>query len=868
MVDLDPKPISSATARISEESSPEVPAASALPNRVSYPSLPMPPELALSLILENAVSTIRMFLEADRVTLHATGEDKRSQVIAESVDKTYLPSLLGLCLSVENWPWQRAPAGIRFAVRGPEDLSAEGPALDPCDPEGLSTMAVRYSVALPILVDERSWGLMVVDRSQPRPYEEREVQLLQGWAKHLAMTIAQNQRLQSALEQEEHHAIIERISSILNTGQTFSQRKQAAMEEIVRALNCNGARLYILPDRSARSAELFVTGDQPNIPYLEETPFWQSLLLGTSLPTKARQWEVRPLPQAEVRGSLAEREDAQNPVCAIPDLYSDSRISALKGAFQTTPIRSILIVPLCYYQGCVGCLTLFRHSTTMQVSWTKPSAPERLAPIEGESVPTSEQKSQSRAREWRSSEINLARLLGAHLYMSVMEWRLQRTIDHHSNHDRLTGLATRMLFCDRLSIALRNLHSNPKSLIAVFFLDLDSFKMINDTLGHDVGDRLLQYAANRLVSCLRSGDLVARWGGDEFTILLQDIQSAEKASATALKLLAALSVPFPFNGQNLYIKASLGIALAPFHGEDADTLLRHADAALYRAKQKGRNTYQLYHPAIGIHVKQRLQLEHNLYLALERQEFELYYQPQISLSTGKISGMEALLRWSSPELGQVSPNQFIPLAEETGLISLIGEWALQAACMQSKAWKTLNLPPVQIAVNLSARQFQDKRLLGIVTRILEETGMIPHYLELEITESIAMQDVEFTNSVLRSLRQLGIKIALDDFGTGHSSLGTLKLFPLDSLKIDRSFVRDLTEDSRDAAIINAIVALGRGLGLSAIAEGVETEAQLEFLREVGCDIAQGYLLSYPLAADAATQFLREYPVGGLSRTDK
>lgn len=854
MADLDPKPISSATAPIPGQSQPRSPAASALPSRVPFPSLSTSPALALSFILENATSALRMFLGVDRVTIYAIGEGGRSKVIAESVDDTYLPSLLGLCLPVEDLPWQPVP----------EEGSAEDVESDPCDPKKRTAIAVRSSKAIPILIDERSWGFLVIDRAQPRPYEEREVQLLQAWAKQLAMAIAQNQRLQSALEQEEHDAIVERISSMLNTGQTFSQRKQAAMEEIVRALNCNGARLYVVPDREVRSAELFVTGDQPNIPYIEETPFWQSLLLGTTFSAEAQSWESLPLPRAEASGSFGERADTQTKVCAIPDLYSEPRISTLKGAFQTTPIRSILIIPLCYYQRCVGCLTLFRHNTSREERWTAPRASESLAPIEGEPIDACEPQSQDMAREWRSSEINLARLLGSHLYMAVMEWRLQRTIDHHSNHDRLTGLATRMLFCDRLSIALRNLRSNPRALLAVFFLDLDGFKMINDTLGHDVGDRLLQYAANRLVSCLHSGDLVARWGSDEFTILLRDVHSAEKASATALKLLAALSVPFPFNGQNIYIKASLGIALAPYHGEDADTLLRHADAALYRAKQKGRNTYQLYHPAIGSNVRQRLQLEHNLYLALERQEFELYYQPQISLSTGKISGMEALLRWSSPELGQVPPSQFIPLAEETGLISLIGEWALQAACLQSKAWKSLNLTPVQIAVNLSARQFQDNRLLGIVTRILKETEMIPHYLELEITESIAMQDVEFTNSVLKSLQQLGIKIALDDFGTGYSSLGTLKLFPLDSLKIDRSFVQDLTEDSRDAAIINAIVALGRGLGLSAIAEGVETEAQLKFLREVGCDIAQGYLLSYPLPADAATQFLRDYTVRGLS----
>jgi diguanylate cyclase (GGDEF)-like protein len=389
-------------------------------------------------------------------------------------------------------------------------------------------------------------------------------------------------------------------------------------------------------------------------------------------------------------------------------------------------------------------------------------------------------------------------------------------------------------------------------MLAVVFLDLDSFKTINDTLGHAVGDQLLQNVAERLTGCLRSGDILARWGGDEFTLLLSPISRAEDTAKIATEILDTLNAPLQFNGQELHIKASLGIALAPYDGEDADTLLKNADAAMYRAKQKGRNNYQLYTSAIGTKAQERLVLENNLYKALERQEFQLYYQPQIDLKTSEIVGMEALIRWHSQESGFISPSQFIPIAEEMGLISPIGEWVLWTACAQNRTWQSLGFPPVRMAVNLSARQFQQKNLVNTIAQVLESTKLEPRYLELEITESIAMQDISLTISVLRTLRSMGIQIAMDDFGTGYSSLSSLKSFPLDKLKIDQSFVRELVTDSFDAAIITALVALGHGLKLEVIAEGVETQEQLAFLRAAKCDGVQGYFLSRPLPAEVAT----------------
>jgi diguanylate cyclase (GGDEF)-like protein len=444
-----------------------------------------------------------------------------------------------------------------------------------------------------------------------------------------------------------------------------------------------------------------------------------------------------------------------------------------------------------------------------------------------------------------------------------MQKRVEDMLLHQASHDRLTGLPNRMLFDERLSLALATTHRYGE-MLAVVFLDLDGFKTINDTLGHAVGDQLLKNVAQRLTGCLRQGDILARWGGDEFTLLLSPISSAEEVTKIAAQILDTLNTPLEFEGQELHIKASMGIALAPYDGEDAQTLLKNADAAMYRAKQQGRNNYQLYTRAIGTKAQERLVLENNLYKALERQEFRLHYQPQINLETGEIVGMEALIRWQSQELGLISPSVFIPIAEEMGLINPIGEWVLWTACAQNRTWQSLGLPPVRMAVNLSARQFQQKNLVKAIAQVLESTKLEPCYLELEITESIAMQDLSSTISVLRTLRSMGIQIAIDDFGTGYSSLSSLKHFPLDKLKIDQSFVRELVTDSSDAAIITALVALGHGLKLEVVAEGVETQEQLTFLRSVRCDGMQGYLLSRPLPAqDATNLFIKRTNLGAI-----
>ncbi len=433
--------------------------------------------------------------------------------------------------------------------------------------------------------------------------------------------------------------------------------------------------------------------------------------------------------------------------------------------------------------------------------------------------------------------------------------RAEETIQYQAFYDLLTGLPNRMLFNQRLELSLKSA-GDRQEMLAVMFVDLDRFKTINDTLGHAIGDRLLQGFAERVTGCLREGDTVARWGGDEFTALLPQIGDREDAAKIAQRIRDALKLPFNLEGHELYISSSIGISLYPQDGADAETLLRNADAALYRAKEHGRNNCRFYIPAMNFQGSLLLMLENRLHCALERQEFAVYYQPQVNVKTGEISGLEALVRWRHPEMGLVSPAQFIPLAEENGLIVPIGEWVLRTACAQNKAWQDAGLKPVRVAVNLSARQFQQPNLVEMVAQILRQTGLDANSLELEVTESTLMQNVEFASAMLRDLREMGVHISMDDFGTGYSSLSYLKRFPFHTIKIDQSFVRDLKNNPPDAAIIAAVSGLANCLGLRLVAEGVETNEQLDLLRSLHCEEMQGYLFSKPLSAQEATKFIQ------------
>jgi diguanylate cyclase (GGDEF)-like protein/PAS domain S-box-containing protein len=427
--------------------------------------------------------------------------------------------------------------------------------------------------------------------------------------------------------------------------------------------------------------------------------------------------------------------------------------------------------------------------------------------------------------------------------------RVEEQIEYQAYHDALTGLPNRRLFRDRLTVALAHAR-RMKHPLAVMFLDLDRFKVVNDTLGHSTGDELLKAVGARLQVSLREEDSIARMGGDEFTILLADLKSTDTAAKIAQKVLDTVALPLQIDGTELFVTTSIGIALFPSDGDTAETLLANADHAMYRAKDAGRNSYQMFTPAMNNRALERLSLENDLRHALDRGELVLHYQPQINIASGRVTGVEALLRWNRPGFGLVGPKDFIPIAEETQLIVPIGEWVLREACRQAREWRGDRASGFRMAVNLSPRQFQHSDLPRVIAAALELSGIAPHDLELEITESLAMQNTTRTIATLQRLREMGVQIAIDDFGTGHSSLNYLRSFPIDSVKIDQEFVQEIEASAADRAIVSAVIGMARGLRLRVTAEGVETEEQLAFLREQGCEDVQGFLFGEPVPAEA------------------
>jgi diguanylate cyclase (GGDEF)-like protein/PAS domain S-box-containing protein len=430
----------------------------------------------------------------------------------------------------------------------------------------------------------------------------------------------------------------------------------------------------------------------------------------------------------------------------------------------------------------------------------------------------------------------------------------EEKLHHLAHHDALTALPNRLLLDARLEHSLQHAH-RVGAHVAVLFLDLDRFKKINDSLGHSVGDELLQLVAKRLLTCIRGEDTIARLGGDELVIVLGHMDKTDYAATIAQAVQDTLSAPFELEGQDVFVSASIGISLYPQDGRDATTLLKNADAAMYMAKSEGRNGFRFYSKELTVSGCDSLALESRLYRAVESEQLLLHFQPQVSLKSGNIVGVEALLRWQHPQLGLLPPAKFIHLAEENGLIEVIGKWVLHSACTQAKAWQKEGLAPFRIAVNISERQLRQNNIIQEIRDVLEDTGLEPHNLELELTESSVMKRAERAAKTLDALRELGTSIAIDDFGTGYSSLSYLKRFSVDRLKIDRSFVRDIPQDASDIALAKSIIALGHSLKLSVVAEGVETQAQRELLTSIGCDEMQGFLYSAPRPASELTRLL-------------
>ncbi|WON75143.1 putative bifunctional diguanylate cyclase/phosphodiesterase [Nitrosospira sp. Is2] len=497
---------------------------------------------------------------------------------------------------------------------------------------------------------------------------------------------------------------------------------------------------------------------------------------------------------------------------------------------------------------------------------------EEAADIREETLHHREETATLRERERRELDtgeaisgdhLTMMRQANAQLVVSVIEAQklaeqveiAKTSLQHLAHHDVLTSLPNRMLLHDRLIQAIE-LARRQGRRFAVLFMDLDRFKHINDSLGHAIGDHLLQSVAQRLSSCVRHSDTLSRLGGDEFVVLLSNIAHPEDAALIAKNMLAELAAPHLIDHHELHISASIGIGIYPDHGEDAETLLQSADSAMYHSKKSGRSNYKFFEHPMNTRAVRRQSIEASLRRALEREEFVLYYQPKIDLHTQRITGAEALIRWQHPEWGLVPPLQFVPIAEDCGLILPIGRWVLGEACRQAQAWRSAGLAQVTVAVNTSVLEFSAPDFLENIRRTLQEESLEAHCLELELTESVLMRDVEFTGGLLRALADLGIMLAIDDFGTGYSSLSYLRQFPIHTLKIDKSFISQITPNRGDAALVSAIISMGKSLNLRVVAEGVETREQSQFLRDQHCDEGQGFYYGNPMTAETFATLLQ------------
>ncbi len=796
--------------------------------------------LDLNQILDTTVAEVRQLLQADRVLTYRINPDGTGSVTNEAVAPGCF-ALMDQPLLEEVFPVESHCFYQQGRVRAITDIKQDG--LSACLVETLHQLGVKSKLVAPILHNQKLWGLLIAHQCHHhREWQSWELDFLKELSAHVGIAIAQATLLKQASQQAQAEATINRLTRLLHTPGDTMRVMQQVIDATVTAVGCTGGQLYISANTEAQSDQLYRSGVQPALTLEVERYLW------------------RHLAQSANSGRHQTTSSEETPtyhLYTLQDFRQDPRLRALGAAFEAVAIHSVLIVPLQYQHQAIGWFSLFRCELGTNLLATD-GFPTRQQTTAAANPSSQDLADTPFALGWHAEDIKLLQTLATHLYITVMQRRIETTIRHQACHDRLTELPNRLLFEEKLVKALEQLklltNRLDSRMLAVCFVDLDHFKAINDTLGHAVGDQLLQQVARRISGCLKEGDVVARWGGDEFTLMLQNIQSTEDVMKVAQRVLNSLREPFVFNRQAFRVTMSIGIALAPGHGQDVETLLKNADAAMYDAKHQGRNNYKIHSSVTIGNALDQLILTHDLHRAVEQSEFVLHYQPQMDLQTGQVTAAEALIRWQHPRKELLMPGEFIATAEVTGQISAIDDWVIRAACAQIRTWQHLGNPPLRIAVNLSAQTIQQKNLPKKIAQILLAHRLDPSQLEVEITERVVMQDIPAAISTLQELKDMGIYISMDDFGTGYSSLAALKQFPLHSLKIAREFIQDLSPESREIAVVQAVIALGHGLNLETVAEGVETVEQLEILRTLGCSSVQGYLLSKPLPAKQLQQF--------------
>ncbi|MGK7891027.1 MAG: EAL domain-containing protein, partial [Leptolyngbyaceae cyanobacterium] len=810
-------------------------------------------------ILQIVAEKVREFLAVDRIKIYQFAADDSGQVIAEAILDDNLPTLKGL-----HFPATDIPPSIRQQfietiesvvidvstkhkslrlVPPPRAKTSIGQAVsesyevtDPCHLQYLLNMGVLASLSTPILYHNTLWGLMVAHHSQTRRFSQQERQTVELVTKEISLGIAQKELFLQVKRHQQIEAFFKKLNQLIEQNLRDSSFK-IILAEIAPIFVADAAYLYIMPGLVEGLTKSYDWGLSTPINHLDRHTPWQDLLQNLQgdrpdIPTM--------VPQVYLRAELAQD-------------------STIYQALAANKVGSLLVIPIRSQRQWLGSLVLLRQEHALETTWAgRGQADERNALPRQSFAAWCEIKQHT--PDWQPEEIQLGRKVGESLCTALVHQFLTHLIDYQASHDTLTQLPKAEFFQGRLALALEQLVQQGE-VLAVVMIDLDQFKRFNDSLGVSIGDQLLLEVAKRLRNRMAKDNdaddhnLLARWHGDCFIFLLSNLTYADEAVHICRYLLDCFQTPFRIRQELLTLSASAGIAFAPYSGDTDELLIHHAEIALHEAKKRGRAAYVTYQPGMGREDSNHISLENALINALAQQELSLVYQPQVEVATGKIVGLEALLRWNSPSHGNISPGVFIPIAERLGLIRSIGEWVFQTACEQVQEWKGMELPLGRISVNLSPHQLNDPEIVSRFQTILTATGADPEDLGLEITESALMENIEVAKHTLGAFREMGFKIALDDFGTGYSSLSVLRDFSIDVLKISRPFLQHISSDPKEVALYRAMVGLGKSLNLVVIAEGVETESEWEFVQHAGCNIVQGYWTSRPLAVDVITSFV-------------
>ncbi len=787
---------------------------------------------------------IQYFLKVDRVNLYRFEANGSGQVVGEAVDRTQLPSFFNL-----YFPSQDVPIAVRerfekkrmrmivdtttthYSLQEPgKKIISDCYSADSCHIRYLKRLGVKSSLTLPILVRDQLWGLLIIHHTSYRHWSEAQLTMVELLVERLTLAITTEDLSQHHQELIKRENILTKIRDLLNSP-TQKNIWYRVLEEVMVSFQGCGAKLY-LNSQEDNPPESYHVGKQSHSSSLED--YFESQDFSATLVPDFPS-EYFPLYHLDLN--------------ALPP-----SLEFIQQEFEGTEIASILIIALTSSTAEIGYLSIFRPIVENLQIWAgRPPEEEQPTQPRDSFEPWSEWTQTYLA--WCDNDFKLAHAIAEKIHSAIRQQQLEETKENPF-YDRLTQLPNRHLFSKQLNIALLEAKST-EELMAVIFFDIDRFEQVNKALGYKAGDLLLKLTAQRLQEVFSSANsTIAHWNGAKFICLIRHLsQNGLTIKKDCMTLAEAFRQPLEVKGETVYISASLGVAIAPYDGETPEILLLNAETAMYNAKRQGGNTFQFYTSDLESSLNP-LSLEADLRKSLEKNQFRLDYQPQVDIRTGRVIAVEALIRWHHPERGLVSPGHFIPLAEETSLICEIGEWTLKEACKQHIQWRKLGLGDIRIAVNISTRQFQQTDFSKTVEKILEATQTPGSALEIEITETTAARDIPATTAILKELQTMGIKVALDDFGTGYSSLSAIKHFPINTLKIDRVFVRDMVNDSTDVAIAKAVIALGHGLNLTVLAEGVETLAQLELLQQFDCDQVQGYFFSEPLQVDAATAYLQ------------